>query len=278
MSSEDLVSKSTNNNPQPQHAFTWRSGIIYNLKFGLSPYFSYSTSFIPQTSTDYLGNPFSPLTGKQLEVGLKYKIPNKDILLTASAFRVDENHYQINDLVHTGYSTDGGRVRSQGFELSANANVTKDFRVVASYSYTDIRFANSNVTAQRLNPYTSENYGSYISEKGMSVPQVPRNMFSIFTDYTLPRNIAKGFGLNWGMRYVGSTYIDNVESFKTKPYVLFDIGAHYDFSQVSPMLKGLKAQLAISNLTNKYYVTSCQTNVCYLGQGRRFYGNLTYNW
>lgn len=264
--------------PQPQHAFTWRAGIIYNSDIGLSPYFSYSTSFIPQYSLNYLGKPFSPLRGSQLEAGIKYKVPNKDILFTAAAFRVNEDHYLINDLVHTGYSTDGGRVRSQGFEVAANANITKDLRLVASYSYTDIRFENSNITDQRFNPYTNSNYGSEISEKGMSVPQVPRNMFSVFADYTLPRNIAKGFGLNWGMRYVGSTYIDNVESFKTKPYVLFDIGAHYDFSQISPMLKGLKAQLAISNLTNKYYVTSCQTNVCYLGQGRRLYGNLTYSW
>lgn len=264
--------------PQTQHAFTWRAGIIYTSEIGVSPYFSYSTSFIPQYSLNYLGNPFAPLRGSQIEAGVKYKIPNKDILFTASAFRVNEDHYLINDLVHTGYSTDGGQVRSQGFEVAANANITKDLRLVASYSYTDIRFANSNITAQRFNPYTDSNYGNEISEKGMSVPQVPRNMFSIFADYTLPRHLAKGFGINWGMRYVGSTYIDNVESYKTSPYILFDIGAHYDFAQVSSALSGLKAQLAVSNLTNKYYVTSCRTDTCYLGQGRRVYGNLTYNW
>ncbi|MFT9090945.1 MAG: TonB-dependent receptor plug domain-containing protein, partial [Gluconacetobacter sp.] len=58
---------------QSDKAFTWRGGVVYNTKFGLHPYFSYSTSFIPQTGqTNYLGQPFSPLTGKQLEAGLKY--------------------------------------------------------------------------------------------------------------------------------------------------------------------------------------------------------------
>lgn len=269
----------TNGAPQPQSAFTWRAGIIYKFDFGLSPYFSYSTSFVPQIgSTDYLGNAFAPLTGKQLEAGLKYKIPGRDVLLTASAFRINEDHYLIDDLVHTGYSTDGGRVRSQGFEVSANANISRDLKVVASYSYTDMRFAKTNQTAQRFDPYTGSNYGGAVSESGMSVLYVPRNMFSVFADYTLPRNIMRGFGLNWGMRYVGSTYIDNVESFKTPDYILFDVGAHYDFGESSPILKGLKAQLAISNLTNKYYVTACGTTECYLGQGRRVYGNLTYNW
>ncbi|MBS1001258.1 TonB-dependent siderophore receptor [Acetobacter persici] len=272
---------STNNDAgsEPQSAFTWRAGLIYNFDFGLAPYFSYSTSFVPQAgSTNYLGQPFAPLTGKQFEAGLKYKFPHKDILLTASAFHIDEDHYLISDLTHSGFSADAGRVVSQGFEVSANANITRDLRLVASYSYTDIRFGKSNVTDQRYNPYTKSYYGNALSEEGMSAPQVPRNMFSIFADYTMPQNVAKGFGLNWGLRYVGSTYVDNVESFKTPSYVLFDLGAHYDFGAVSSSLRGLKAQIAVSNLTNKYYLTACSTSVCYLGQGRRVYGNLTYNW
>lgn len=209
--------------------------------------------------------------------GLKYKVPKKDILITAAAFRIDEDHYLISDLVHTGFSSDAGRVRSQGFEVSANANVTRDLRLIASYTYTDIRFAKTNETAQRVDVY-GNSYGAAVSETGKVVPQVPRNMFSIFADYTIPSSVVKGLGVNWGMRYVGYSYVDNVESFKTPPYVLFDIGAHYDFGQSIPALKGLKAQLAVSNLTNKYYLTSCDGSFCYTGQGRRLYGNLTYNW
>ncbi|KPH88790.1 ferrichrysobactin receptor [Komagataeibacter intermedius AF2] len=264
--------------PKPQNAFTWRAGLIYNTKFGLSPYFSYATSFIPQNgSTNYQGQPFSPLTGKQIEAGLKYKIPKKDILITAAAFRIDEDHYLISDLVHTGFSSDAGRVRSQGFEVSANANITRDLRLVASYTYTDIRFAKTNETAQRVDFY-GNSYGAAVSETGKVVPQVPRNMFSIFADYNIPSRIAKGLGVNWGMRYIGYSYVDNVESFKTPSYIVFDIGAHYDFGQSVPALRGLRAQLAVSNLTNKYYLTSCDGSFCYTGQGRRLYGNLTYNW
>lgn len=264
--------------PQPQHAFTWRAGIIYNFKFGLAPYFSYSTSFVPQNSTNYAGQPFSPLTGKQLEAGLKYKVPNKNILLTASAFHIDEDHYLITDTLHPTFSADVGQVRSQGFELSANANITKDLRLVASYTYTDIRFTNTNLTAKRTNPYTGSTYGTAVSEEGKVVPTMPRNMFSIFADYSIPGTFIRGLGVNWGMRYVGYTYATNVESFKTPPYVLFDVGARYDFGESIPALKGLRAQIAMSNLTNKYYVPSCGGSVCYVGQGRRVYGNLTYNW
>lgn len=269
---------SSRTSPQPQNAFTWRAGILYNFDMGLTPYFSYSTSFIPQQSTNWQGQPFSPLTGKQFEAGLKYKIPNKDILLTASAYHIEENHYLISDAIHTGYSADAGRVRSQGFEVSANANITRDLRMIASYTYTDIRYAKTNKTSKRFDPYTNASYGTAISQSGMAVPYVPRNMVSAFLDYSFPKAVLDGFGVNGGVRYVGFTYIDNVESFKTPAYVLFDIGAHYDLGRATPVLKGLKAQLAISNLTNKYYLASCSTYQCYIGQGRRIYGNLTYNW
>jgi len=275
-----LTYKDTSTNPQPQSAFTWRAGILYNFDFGLTPYFSYSTSFVPQVSTDYLGRPFAPLSGKQMEVGLKYKVPNKDILITAAAYDITENHYLITDPVYTNYQTDAGTVRSRGFEVSANANVTKNLRVVASYSYTDTRFGKSNLTNSVYCPSLGKACSPTVmrAEAGQSVPYVPRNMFSVFADYTIPKNIVKGLGVNWGMRYIGYTYGNYVESFKVPSYILFDIGAHYDFGEQFPSLKGLHAQLAISNLTNKYYVTSCYQGSCNLGQGRRVYGNLTYNW
>lgn len=269
----------TSDKPQPQSAFTWRAGIIYKFNFGLSPYFSYSTSFVPQIgSTDYQGHPFSPLTGKQLEAGLKYKVPNNDILITAAAFRIDEDNYLISDLAHPNFSTDAGKVRSQGFEVSANANLTKELKLIASYSYTDIRYANTNKTSKKFDVFTDSSYGTAVSQSGKSVPYIPRNMFSIFADYTFSSTPFKGFGINWGARYTGFTYTDNVESFKTRPYILFDIGAHYDFGQAASSLRGLKAQLAVSNLANTYYVSECGTDYCYVGQGRRLYGNLTYNW
>ncbi|MFT8464756.1 TonB-dependent siderophore receptor, partial [Acetobacter persici] len=84
--------------------FTWRAGLTYNFDFGLTPYFSYATSFIPQTgSFQYGGQAAKPLNGRQFEVGLKYLLPNTNILLTAAAYDIKENHYQITDTEHPGY-------------------------------------------------------------------------------------------------------------------------------------------------------------------------------
>ncbi|MFT8783362.1 TonB-dependent siderophore receptor [Acetobacter syzygii] len=265
--------------------FTWRAGLTYNFDFGLTPYFSYATSFIPQTgSFQYDGQATQPLNGKQFEVGLKYLVPDTNILLTAAAYDIKENHYQITDTEHPGYQADAGTVTSKGVELSAHANITKDLRLTASYSFNETRVTKSNNTV-----YLTDMYGNAIgpndgaiSEQGKYVAGLPRNMVNMFVDYTLPRKIFNGLGVNFGIRYIGSTYADNANSYKVPAYLLFDVGAHYDFQNASPMLKGLRAQVAISNLANTRYVTSCSSGdsggMCYYGQAQRIYGNFSYSW
>ena len=265
--------------------FTWRAGFTYNFDFGLTPYFSYATSFIPQTGAfQYDGQAAKPLTGKQFEVGLKYLVPNTNVLLTAAAYDIKENHYQITDTEHPGYEADAGTVTSKGVELSAHANITKDLRLTASYSFNETRVTKSNNTV-----YLTDMYGNAIgpndgaiSEQGKYVAGLPRNMVNMFVDYTLPRKIFYGLGVNFGIRYIGSTYADNANSYRVPAYLLFDVGAHYDFENASPMLKGLRAQVAISNLANTRYVTSCSSGdsggMCYYGQAQRIYGNFSYSW
>ncbi|KAB8123657.1 TonB-dependent siderophore receptor [Komagataeibacter medellinensis] len=265
--------------------FTWRAGLTYTFDFGLTPYFSYATSFIPQTgSYQYDGQAAKPLTGNQFEVGLKYLVPNTNILLTAAAYDIKENHYQITDTQHPGYMADAGTVSSKGVELSAHANVTKDIRLTASYSFNETRVTKSSNTVWLTDMYGNAigpNDGA-ISEQGKYVAGLPRQMVNMFVDYTLPRKIFYGLGVNFGIRYIGSTYADNANSYKVPSYLLFDVGAHYDFENASPILKGLKAQLAISNLANTRYVTSCSSGdgggSCYYGQAQRIYGNFSYSW
>ena len=261
--------------------FTWRAGLTYNFSFGLTPYFSYATSFIPQVGFfDANGKAAKPLTGKQYEVGLKYLIPHTDVLLTAAAYHIKENHYQITDTENPDTTIDAGTVTSKGVEVSAHANVTKDIHLTASYTFNDTRVTKSDTMVDRYN-MRGNDLGE-VSEKGMYVGGLPRNMVNLFADYILPREIFHGLGINFGVRYIGSSYADNAESYKVPAYILFDAGAHMDFGNISPMLKGLEARLAMSNISNNRYVTGCGSSgyggTCAYGQGRRVYGNISYSW
>ncbi|MFT9000032.1 MAG: TonB-dependent siderophore receptor [Acetobacter syzygii] len=261
--------------------FTWRAGFTYNFDFGITPYFSYATSFIPQVGAfDANGQAAKPLTGKQFEAGLKYLIPKTDVLLTAAAYHIKENHYQITDVDNPGHQVDAGTVTSKGVELSAHANITKDLHLTESYSFNDMRVTKSDTSVWQ---YTmSGSRVKKVSEQGKYVGGLPRNMVNMFVDYTPPARVFQGFGINFGVRYIGFTWAGNGESYKVPAYILFDAGAHYDFGHLSPILKGLKGQLAMSNLANTRYVGSCGTGVgggtCYYGQGRRVYGSFSYSW
>lgn len=269
------------NTGEKSSKFTWRGGLTYNFDFGLTPYFSYATSFIPQVGAfQYNGQPIKPLTGKQYEAGLKYLIPGSDVLLTAAAYHIKEKHYEITDTENPGYESDAGTVTSKGVEVSAHANITRDLHLTASYTFNDTRVTNSDTTVV-LRSMSGANLGT-VSEQGKYINGLPRNMANMFVDYTLPRNIFHGLGVNFGARYIGSSYADNANSYKVPDYILFDVGAHVDFGNVWSVLKGLQARLAMSNIANSRYVTGCGSSTyggtCAYGQGRRVYGNLSYSW
>ncbi|MFS8368511.1 TonB-dependent siderophore receptor [Acetobacter oryzifermentans] len=273
-SSAQNLSENTNESAK---AFTWRAGFTYNFDFGLTPYFSFSKSFNPQYGSILEnGSVARPLTGNQLEAGLKYIIPNTNVFLTAAAYRIKEDHVLETSPDVVGKQIDGGTAVSQGVELSAHANIMKDLRVTASYSFDDMRYTRTNKTVRSYDIYG--NPLNKVSLQGKYLNAYPRNMANMFVDYTLPRDIFHGLGVNFGVRYVGFTYADTANSFKIPAYILFDVGAHYDFSNISSAFSGLKISLAMSNLTNKRYVGSCSTDQCYYGQARRVYGNISYSW
>lgn len=258
-------------------AFTWRAGFTYNFDFGLTPYFSFSKSFTPQFGSILVGGMAAPpLTGNQFEAGLKYLIPHTDIFLTAAAYHIRENNVLEPSPEVMGQQIDGGTVTSKGVELSAHANITKDLRLTASYSYDDIRYSNSTKTVMQYDIYG--NPLQKVSLQGKYFTATPRNMVNMFFDYTLPRRIFHGLGVNFGVRYIGFTYAGDANSFKVPAYTLFDVGAHYDFSNISRSLSGLKASLAMSNIANKRFVGSCAVGQCYYGQAQRIYGNISYSW
>ena len=54
--------------------FTWQTGVMYQFDNGLSPYVSYSTSFVPVQQTSSTNGPLDPITAEQYEVGLKLSL------------------------------------------------------------------------------------------------------------------------------------------------------------------------------------------------------------
>ncbi|MFS8150598.1 TonB-dependent siderophore receptor [Vreelandella titanicae] len=234
---------------------TWRFGALYAFDSGLSPYFSYAQSFLPESGTDVSGNDFDPTEGEQFELGLKYQPAGSDAMLTAAIYQIDEANRKTTDLENPLFQVQTGEVRTRGLELEAVGNVTDDLRMTASYNY-------------NRSEITADNDGN----EGSDLANTPRHLASLWLDYRVPA--LERLRLSGGVRYIGSEYIDNANSNKNAAYSLFDMAAHYDFAG---SLQGIRASLNATNVTDEEHI-SCEGIYCYRGAGRSLIGSIAYQW
>jgi len=78
------------------------------------------------------------------ELGLKSQLLDHSLNLDAALFYIDWSDLQISQTEPTlgsSYTTNAGKARSQGLELSATWVPDTDWKVTASYAYTDARLA-----------------------------------------------------------------------------------------------------------------------------------------
>ncbi|AMX95656.1 TonB-dependent siderophore receptor [Mesorhizobium sp. M7A.F.Ca.US.014.04.1.1] len=251
---------------QKDNAFTSRAGLVYLADNGLAPYVSYSESFQPVAGADSDGNLFVPETSRQYEIGLKYQPTGWNSFITASVFDLTRqnvvrsgNEGSPNDLFQTG------EIRSRGVEFEAVASLDSGFDLRAAYTYLDTKITRA-TAVEDVN-------GVWVSNEGNTPFGVPAHSASLWANYTFMGGKLEGLGLGAGVRYVGSTYGDDANSFKVPSVVLADAAVHYAWQNATLSLNA-------SNLFDKRYVASCFSSGfgCFYGEGRRINGSVKYTW
>ncbi|WEP46112.1 ferrichrome porin FhuA [Cronobacter dublinensis subsp. infanticibi] len=243
--------------------FTWRGGINYLFDNGISPYFSYSESFEPVSGSSASGKPFDPSRGKQYETGVKYVPKDMPVVLTAAVYQLTKDKNLTADLANPGFSSQGGEIRSRGIELEAKAAVSANVNVTAAYSFTDAKYTHDAVF------------------EGKRPAEVPRNMASLWADYTFHDTALSGLTIGAGGRYVGNTvsyyaYGDNKDKpFNVASYTVADAMVKYDLARLG--LPGSSVALNVNNLFDREYVSSCYKDyACYWGAERQVTATATF--
>ncbi|EPE1849407.1 ferrichrome porin FhuA [Cronobacter dublinensis] len=243
--------------------FTWRGGINYLFDNGVSPYFSYSESFEPVSGSSAGGKPFDPSRGKQYETGVKYVPKDMPVVLTAAVYQLTKDKNLTADLANPGFSSQGGEIRSRGIELEAKAAVSANVNVTAAYSFTDAKYTHDAVF------------------EGKRPAEVPRNMASLWADYTFHDTVLSGLTIGAGGRYVGNTvsyyaYGDNKDKpFNVASYTVADAMVKYDLARLG--LPGSSVALNVNNLFDREYVSSCYKDyACYWGAERQVTATATF--
>lgn len=234
-------------------AFTWRGAVLYHDASGLSPYYSYSKSFFPQSGSGQL---FEPETGQQHEVGVKYEIPGVKSLFTLAGFDITRQNYLTYDANNNYLPRASGEIRSRGIEFEGAVEPVPGLEILAAYTWLPtfeiIKSSNS-------------------SEVGQRQPIVPEHSGSLWMHYQLQAGVMKGFGFGGGVRYIGESFGDVANSqFMTVPdFTLFDAVVDYE-------TEDWRFAVNATNLADEDTFTCWGT--CYLGAGRNVMATVRRRW
>lgn len=243
--------------------FSWQAGLMYQFDFGLSPYVSYSTTFVPARQLSAVtGEPLEPITGRQYEVGFKYAPPGLDAMLTVSAFDIVKENDVNYDSALGGYRNIG-RTESEGVEIELSGDITANLSAIAAYTYTDARIKED---------------VSFPRYEDKQVAGVPRHQASIWANYRVLEGTLRGAEVGLGIRYVGKSYAHPPTNLaygtlEVDPVTLVDLALGYSFTD------NWSGRLDVKNLFNTEYVGECNNaGRCYWGGERAVIGTVSYNW
>ncbi|MBN3789508.1 TonB-dependent siderophore receptor [Burkholderia sp. Ac-20353] len=243
-------------------AFSGRIGLTYQGDYGLSPYVSYSTSFNPVIGVRMFGGGLpKPTRGRQTEAGLRWQSPDRHLMLNAAIYQINQTNVLTPtpaNLDPTGSSSvQTGEVRSRGVELSAVGKLTPNLSVIASYVYQDVKNVKAN--------------DATLNHWPVAVP-LPRQMASLWADWTWHAGALSGLGMGGGIRYQSASAGAPDNSLTVASYTLYDAALHYD-------TRNWRFALNVSNLFDRHSISGCQSyQVCIFGNERTVLASAKYDW
>lgn len=221
---------------------SWKVGLLYKPAPNGSIYANYALSqqppggsnFTLSAATNNANNPnMDPQKAKTAELGTKWELVDKRLLLTGALFRTEVT----NEIVTNPDGTIGqtGKKIVEGIELGAIGQITPAWGVSAGY------------TVQN----TKVDTGATVAQDGSNgLTYTPKNAFSLWTSYRFPFGLTIGGGARYsGGLKRGTDGAVGTPNY-TEAYWVVDAMASYRIN------KNADIQLNLYNLFDKDYVAA----------------------
>lgn len=225
---------------------TWRGGVLYKITPSASIYTSYVEGF---GASNVVGEyKFDPQTSNQYEVGTKIEI-TPEIGFTIAAFRLIKDNLTMADPADITRVILAGEATSEGIELDINGQLTENWKVTASYAYTDVRYTRSD------------------RFQGERLHSVPRNGARLWHSYKFAdTGWQVGGGVEYRSERLGVQRGSNpaLYPYMMDEYTLLDLMVAYEFNIYN---LPVKAQLNVSNATDETYFPSTYGSMSRIAQG-----------
>ncbi|GEL42752.1 ferrisiderophore receptor [Methylorubrum extorquens] len=233
-------------------ATTGRIGLMYAFENGLTPYVSYATSFTPIFGANVCaGGACRPIEGEQIEGGFKYN-PTPWFAVNAAIYDTVERNRLTPDPSGLPISIQTGKVKIQGGDIEAIATINNDTNIIASYAYTDARYA------------AGDNAGARVETQ-------PLHLASLWVTHRFTlAEVPGSFLVGGGVRHIGESFDGSLNSFNTPAVTLADALVGWEDAH-------WRAQLNVSNIADTRYLSTCLARGdCFVGTRRTILGSLTY--
>ncbi|MDR1723548.1 MAG: TonB-dependent receptor [Tannerella sp.] len=212
--------------PETKH-FSPRAGISYSFDKNTSIYALYDQAFTPQTGALSNGKSVQPITGNNIEAGLKRDWANGQWNTTLAVYRILKNHELLTDPNSpptSGLSIEMGQKRSQGIEFDLRGRIANGFNLIANYAFTDSRVSK---VADGVTDY----------KVGDHVPSYVRHTANFWLNYRIQSGLLQGFGFMAGCSYLSGRYTwwdASPDPLQTLPdYFKVDAGLYWEKDRFS---------------------------------------------
>jgi len=242
---DDGVSTSMNGTVSARSTYsdsdvTFRGGAVFKPRKDVSFYASWSQSFEPQAAADQnsdAGGPFAPVTGNQLEGGVKTQLFDGRLQANAAVYRiVRKNIRQVDPTLEPVNGVDQlapiGEVTSKGFELDLTTDITPNWVLLVNYGYNDTKITG-----------TAEGQ-AIVNAVGNRFANAPKHKVGFWTRYQVP---AIGTAFAIGGEHVSRRV--SLSGQAVKPYTTFD-------ASITKSLGFAELLLRVDNIFDKVYAAS----------------------
>lgn len=197
------------------------AGLIYDLDRQHSVYTSWTSVFRPQNYQTPSGALLDPVTGTNLEAGIKGEYFGGKLNASAAIFQINQKNlpvsveqYLCRNATMPCYNQ-AGEVQSRGVEFEVAGAVTPNWQLMAGYTYNKSKYLKDSDAGAAGSPYDT---------------QTPRHLLKLSTMYRLPGvyeqwrvggavRIQSGTSTSFGVRQGGYSLVDTVVSYQANRHL-----------------------------------------------------------
>lgn len=178
--------------PQEAKRFTPRIGLSASIDHETAVYALFDQAFTPQNGRLSNGKDVKPLTGNNLEFGIKRDWANGRWNTTIAVYRILKEHELVadpNSPPTAGLSIELGQKRSQGIEFDLRGTITRGLSLVANYALTNSKITKlaDGITGQKV---------------GDLIPSYAKHTANAWLNYKIQDGALKGTGISAGFTYL----------------------------------------------------------------------------